>query len=126
MEQILPFLVVFMIALALGFLLGNLIRGLKSKNKLAIQKEKNNQLLLEIEKLKKLEYNNLNEYKKNIDNTKNELLIKLAEVKREREDLRKEKELLYNELTRKNADYEHLLERQSEQKTKNDSYDPRD
>ena len=116
MDQILPFLVVFIIALAVGFLLGNLISGLKSNNKMAIQEEKNNQLLLEIEKLNDLENKNLNEYKNNIQNTKDELLIKLAEVKTEREALRKEKDFLYNELTRKNTDYEHLLARQSEQK----------
>ncbi|WBL27173.1 DNA recombination protein RmuC [Zunongwangia sp. HGR-M22] len=116
MNQILPFLVVFIVALALGFVIGKLISGLKSKNKLAIQEEKNNQLTLEIEKLKQLEFKNLKEYERNIENTKHDLLIKLAEVRQEREEIRKEKDFFHNELTRKNADYEHLLERQTEQK----------
>lgn len=116
MDQILPFLVVSIIALVLGFFLGKLISGLKSKNKMAIQEEKKNQLLLEVEKLKDLENKNLTDYKTNIENIKNDLLIKLAEVKNEREHIRKEKDFLKNELTRKNADYEHLLERQNEHK----------
>ncbi|MDN3593871.1 DNA recombination protein RmuC [Zunongwangia endophytica] len=116
MDQILPFLIIFIVALIFGFYLGNLISGLKFKNKLTVQEEKYNQLLVEIDRLNNLENKNLNDYKSSIENTKNDLLIKLAEVKTEREDIRKEKNFIQNELTRKNADYEHLLERQTEQK----------
>ncbi len=53
MNEYLLITLIFLIALGLGIYLGKLISGLKSKSETGILEEKNNQLSLQIEDIKK-------------------------------------------------------------------------
>ncbi|MDT0676303.1 DNA recombination protein RmuC [Autumnicola musiva] len=116
MDEIILFSTIFFIALFFGIILGSFITRLKSGKKESLLQEKLSQQTLHIKELNYLNSNNLNEVKNSSKEAKEELLIKLAEVEKQRETIRREKENLSHELTRKNADFDHLLERQKEQK----------
>ncbi|MDT0643299.1 DNA recombination protein RmuC [Zunongwangia sp. F363] len=116
MNEIILFSVIFILAILLGIFLGSLISRLKTGKNEGLLQEKLNQQSLYIEELKELNNKNLADYKNNLNEAKESLLIKLAETEKQREALRREKDLLSTSLTRKNADFDHLLERQREQK----------
>ncbi|WP_417886781.1 DNA recombination protein RmuC [Zunongwangia sp.] len=116
MNQYLLIFLVFIIALTIGFLLGKLISKLKFQHKFDLQEEKNNKLILELDHSKNLNNNYLKDKESQIKELKEDLLIKLANEKNTQDSLRKEKDFYQLELTRKNSEYKHLLERQKEQK----------
>lgn len=116
MNEILLFFLIFALALIAGIYLGRLISNLKNKGKQDILQEKNNQLLLSIEDIKIQSSNNLSELKKNIFEAKQEAEIQLQKLKEERELLRKEKDILSTNLTRRNSEYENLQQRIVEQR----------
>ncbi|WP_311195977.1 DNA recombination protein RmuC [Antarcticibacterium sp. 1MA-6-2] len=105
-----------LLALALGYLLGNYIAGLKAKARSGDLAEKNNQLKLKIEDLNNQHINSVEEFKKE----RSEALLHhenlLFKVEKERDLLRKERDFFSNDLTRRNAEFENLQQRNLEQK----------
>ncbi|WP_373056032.1 DNA recombination protein RmuC [Zunongwangia sp. H14] len=116
MNDIVLFLLLSFVIFFCGMLLGSFISRLKAGKKEGLLQEKISQQTLHIEEIKLLNNNALIEYKNNLKETREDLLIKLAEIEKQRENIRREKESLSNELTRRTAEYQHLLERQKEQK----------
>ncbi|MBE7638973.1 DNA recombination protein RmuC [Salegentibacter sp. BLCTC] len=104
------------IALFLGIYFGKLISGLKSKNKEAVLEEKNNQLLLQVEEIKTQLNNNLNNYKAEISELQNKAQIQSKKIENEREEIRREKDFLNTELTKRNAEFRNLELKNKEQK----------
>ncbi|MBI6118998.1 DNA recombination protein RmuC [Salegentibacter maritimus] len=104
------------IALFLGIYFGKLISGLKSKNKEAVLEEKNNQLLLQVEEIKTQLNNNLNNYKTEISELQNKAQIQSEKIENEREEIRREKDFLNTELTKRNAEFRNLELKNKEQK----------
>ena len=94
MTTILPFLLAFIIALAIGIFLGKLLFSAHAKTDKASLEEKINGLLQQIESIK----NQLNQ------------------TVQEREAIRAEKESLAIQLSKKETDFENLWERNKEQK----------
>ena len=103
-------------ALIIGLYFGKLISGLKSKNTEAILQEKNNQLSLQVEDLKSQLNNNLNDFKSEVLDLKNSAQLQTEKLENEREEIRREKDFLSTELTKRNAEFENLELRNKEQK----------
>jgi DNA recombination protein RmuC len=104
------------IALLLGLYFGNLISNLKNKNKETLLQEKNNQLGLQLEELKKQSDYNLSNYRSEITEIKSTAKLQTEKIEKEREEIRREKDFISNELTRRNAEFENLELRNKEQK----------
>lgn len=105
-----------LISLGLGIYLGKIISTLKSKSETGILEEKNNQLTLQIEELKRNIDSNLENYKSELQQVKNEAQSNIDKVEKERELIRQEKEDLSLQLTRKISEFNNLKERNEEQK----------
>jgi DNA recombination protein RmuC len=103
-------------ALIIGLYFGKLISGLKSKNTEAILQEKNNQLSLQIEELKNQLSSNLNNFKSEVLDLKNSAKLQTEKLEKEREEIRREKDFLSTELTKRNAEFENLELKNKEQK----------
>ncbi|MGA8853091.1 MAG: DNA recombination protein RmuC [Christiangramia sp.] len=116
MNEYLLITLIFLIALGLGIYLGKLISGLKSKSETGILEEKNNQLSLQIEDIKKQLDNALDKNKEDTTELKNEARVDIQKLENEREEIRKEKEYLSLQLTRKISEFNNLQERNEEQK----------
>jgi DNA recombination protein RmuC len=86
MQEILIYIIVFIIATIVGILIGIYISNLKNKAKLSTLEERDIQL-----------QNSINTLQETIDKTE-----------KEREDIRREKDFLNTELTRKNSEFENL------------------
>ena len=116
MQKDLLFFIIMLVCLIIGFLLGKYISSLNIKSikaqtegELKFLKEKVN---IETEKVLKSEQKHnsaIAELKEQIKKTEYAL-------KKERDEIRREKEFLSNELTRKNSEYENLAIRNKEQK----------
>ena len=94
MTTLLPFLLAFIIALAIGIFLGKLLFSANAKTDRASLEEKVNGLLRQIEQLK----------------------TQVQETVQERETIRTEKESLAIQLSKKEGDFDNLWERNKEQK----------
>jgi DNA recombination protein RmuC len=94
MTTLLPFLLAFIIALAIGIFLGKLLFSANAKTDKASLEEKVNGLLQQIEQLK----------------------VQVQETVQERETIRTEKESLAIQLSKKEGDFDNLWERNKEQK----------
>lgn len=105
-----------LLALALGYLLGSYITGLKFKAKSGDLLEKNNQLKLQIQDLKDQHYSTLEDFKNERAEAKLQYQNLLYKVENERDALRKEKDFFSNDLIRRNAEFENLQQRHLEQK----------
>ncbi|MFD1095716.1 DNA recombination protein RmuC [Salegentibacter chungangensis] len=116
MTDYLSFLIIFVVALLLGFFFGKLISGLKNKNSTSILQEKNSQLSLQIEELKNQINSNLENYKNELSEVKLSMQKQAEKLENEREEIRREKDFLSTELTRKNSEFENLQQRNEEQK----------
>ncbi len=92
MQESLIYIIIFVIAALLGVLLGVYINNLKNKAQVSALEERDLQL-----------QNSLNSLQETIDKTE-----------KEREEIRREKDFLNTELTRKNADYENLQQQNLE------------
>lgn len=114
-EFFLP-LIIFLFALVLGYFIGEKISRLKQRGNLDILKEQNNQTQLQIKDLKSRISNNLEENKIQLSQLKNEADENLRKIENERETIRREKDLFSTELTRINAEYKNLQQRNEEQK----------
>jgi len=86
MPEILIYIIVFVIAAIVGILIGVYISNLKNKAKLSTLEERDIQL-----------QNSINSLQETVDKTE-----------KEREEIRREKDFLNTELTRKNSDFENL------------------
>lgn len=105
-----------LISLALGFFLGRYLSSLQHKGDSKVFQEQNNQLKLQIEQHKSQFYNQLEIYKEQHLEIKNDAASQLLKVKEELDILRKEKENLSRELARRNSDFDNLHQRNLEQK----------
>ena len=104
------------IAIVLGFILGQLFSGLKHKGNISIIEERNNQLSLQIDNLNNQLANSLNNYKEEISDLKKAGALQLEKIEIEREEIRREKDFLSTELTRRNSEFENLQLKNQEQK----------
>ena len=105
MTAVLPILVVFIIALAIGIFLGKLLFAANSKSEKATLEEKNNGLISQINQMKEQVLMDRTDFEK-----------QLAASNLEKETIRSEKEALAIQLSKKETDFENLWERNKEQK----------
>ncbi len=105
MTTVLPILVVFIVALAIGIFLGKQLFSAHSKSEKASLEEKSNGLLSQINQLKEQFQNERNQFEK-----------QLIASNTEKETIRSEKESLAIQLSKKETDFENLWERNKEQK----------
>lgn len=105
MTAVLPILVVFIIALAIGIFLGKLLFTANSKSEKATLEEKNNSLLSQI-----------NQMKEQVQMDRTDFEKQLAASNLDKETIRSEKEALAIQLSKKETDFENLWERNKEQK----------
>jgi len=98
MSNTLPFLLIFIIALAIGIFIGKLIFSTKSQSEKAFLEEK------------------LNSLKEQSENEKAALNKQLQLTIQEKDSIRNEKESINIQLTKKEVDFENLWQRNKEQK----------
>ncbi|MGA9325041.1 MAG: DNA recombination protein RmuC [Salegentibacter sp.] len=116
MNETLLIAAIFLIALGIGIFLGRLIAGLKSKSSTGILEEKNNQLSIQVEDIKLQKDSNLENFKKEISEVKLSMQEQLQKLENEREEIRREKDFLRDELTRRNSEFNNLQQKNAEQK----------
>ena len=112
MSEIFSFLLIFIVALVLGFLLGKLISNGKSTADKLVLDEKiltlNNQIL---------QQNALYENeKKSFEKQLQSLYVDIEKLRLEKDDVRNQKEAINIQLTKKEVDFKNLWERNREQK----------
>jgi len=105
MSTVVSFLLVFIIALAIGVFLGKQLFSANSKSEKAALEEKINGLLAQINQLKEQFQNERHQFEKQV-----------AALNLEKENIRAEKESLAIQLSKKETDFENLWERSKEQK----------
>ncbi|WP_396144078.1 DNA recombination protein RmuC [Flavobacterium sp.] len=105
MTAVLPFLLIFIVALAIGLFLGKQLFSANSKSEKASLEEKINGLISQINQQKEQSVLERNQFEKQL-NTSNQ----------EKETIRSEKEALAIQLSKKETDFENLWERNKEQK----------
>lgn len=105
MSQTLVILAAFVIALAIGIFIGKLLFSARSQSEKSGLEERINGLLLQIEQLRQ----QLLQERSQLDHL-------LAQSNTEKENIRTEKEALIIQLSKKEADFENLWERNKEQK----------
>jgi len=98
MSTMLPFLLLFIVALAIGVFIGKLLFSAKSQSEKAFLEEK------------------LNNLKEQYKIEKSDWDTKLRQVMEEKESIRNEKESINIQLTKKEVDFENLWQRNKEQK----------
>lgn len=98
MSNMLPFLLLFIVALAIGIFVGKLIFSTKSESEKAFLEEK------------------LNNIKEQSQIEKTALEKQLQQLIQEKESIRNEKEAINIQLTKKEVDFENLWQRNKEQK----------
>ena len=116
MTAVLPFLLVFIIALAIGIFLGKLLFSANSKSEKASLEEKINGLFTQINQQKEQFQNERNQFEKQIQSDKIDFEKQLTTTNFEKETIRSEKESLAIQLSKKETDFENLWERNKEQK----------
>jgi DNA recombination protein RmuC len=116
MNSVLPFLLVFIIALAIGIFLGKLLFSANSKSEKASLEEKINGLFSQINQQKEQFQNERNQFEKQIQLDKIDFEKQLAATNFEKETIRSEKDALAIQLSKKETDFENLWERNKEQK----------
>ncbi|MFY0713088.1 DNA recombination protein RmuC [Seonamhaeicola sp. NFXS20] len=101
---------------SIGAYLGMLFTKLKSKTDKSTLEERNNNLQQQITELKTF-HNSENEKQNELFNRQiNELKETVSKIENEREEIRREKEFLNAELTKKNTEFENLQHKNNEQK----------
>lgn len=106
----------FLVILGIGAFIGLLIANLKNKGEQSALVERNSQISLQFEAYKNQVQQQLAEAKEQSLEAKNAVEKQLLEACGEREEIRKEKDLLRDELTRKNSDFDNLWQKNVEQK----------
>ncbi|WP_417365713.1 DNA recombination protein RmuC [Flavobacterium beibuense] len=105
MPDTITLLFAFIIALALGIYLGRILFSSKSSSDKKVLEERNNSLMLTIEQLKQQAVNE-----------KGVLEKQITQIITERDDLRTAKDALTVQLTKKETDFDNLMERMREQR----------
>ncbi|WP_330442118.1 DNA recombination protein RmuC [Flavobacterium sp. C4GT6] len=105
MPDTITLLFAFIIALALGIYLGRILFSSKSSSDKKVLEERNNSLMLTIEQLKQQTVNE-----------KGVLEKQITQIITERDDLRTAKDALTVQLTKKETDFDNLMERMREQR----------
>ncbi|MCF4101779.1 DNA recombination protein RmuC [Gillisia sp. M10.2A] len=116
MNDTLFILISAVVSLTIGFFLGRMLAGLKSKAEISILQEKNNQLTIQIEENKKLYSSDLERKNSEFNYFKEEQLQQVKTLREEQEEIRREKDFFSTELTRKNSEFKNLQQRNVEQK----------
>lgn len=116
MNDYLLITLIFLIALGIGIYLGKVISGLKSKSESGRLEERNAQLSLQIEELKSQINSELENHKLELQQFKNEANSDIEKIEKEREEIRKEKDHISLELTRKISEFDNLKQKNEEQK----------
>ncbi len=98
MSTLLPFLVLFIVALAIGIFIGKMLFSAKSQSEKVFLEEK------------------LNDFKEQSLIEKTTLEKQLQQILQEKENIRNEKEAINIQLTKKEVDFENLWQRNKEQK----------
>jgi DNA recombination protein RmuC len=98
MSTMLPFLMLFIVALAIGVFIGKLLFSAKSQSEKSFLEER------------------LNNLKEQYQIEKSDWVTKLQQVIEEKETIRNEKESINIQLTKKEVDFENLWQRNKEQK----------
>lgn len=105
-----------LVALGLGFYVGRLVAGLKSKNETGRLEERNNQLSIQVDELKNQINSDLEKNKTFVSEIKNEKKQQIEKLETEKEIIRKEKDTLSLALTRRNSEFDNLEQKNLEQK----------
>src|SRR5690606_33188628 len=105
MPDTITLLFAFIIALALGIYLGRILFSSKSSSDKKVLEERNNSLMLTIEQLKQQAVNEKGVFEKQI-----------TQIITERDDLRTAKDAHTVQLTKKETDFDNLMERMREQR----------
>jgi len=103
-------------AIIIGFFIGKYVASLKNKGQQSALNERSNQLQLQLEATKKTADQQLAFTKEQQQTQKNTLEKQLSDLATEREEIRREKDFLNTQLTRRNAEYENLQLKNQEQK----------
>jgi DNA recombination protein RmuC len=98
MSTLLPFLILFIIALAIGIFIGKMLFSAKSQSEKVFLEEK------------------LNDFREQSLVEKTSLEKQLQQILQEKENIRNEKEAINIQLTKKEVDFENLWQRNKEQK----------
>lgn len=109
-------LLAFVIALAIGIFVGKLIFSSKAAAEKNVLEERNNSLLTSIEQLKEQSQHNIEQLKQQFHNEMLGLEKQLVQAHAERDSLRNAKEALTVQLTKKETDFDNLMERMREQR----------
>ncbi|WP_299607189.1 DNA recombination protein RmuC [uncultured Aquimarina sp.] len=109
-------LLVAVIAIIIGFFVGKYVSSLKNKSDQSALNERSNQLQLQLEETKKTATQQLELTKEQQQIQKETLEKQLLEIGKERDEIRREKEFLNTELTRRNTEFENLQLKNQEQK----------
>ena len=112
----LSLLIVFLVAILLGGFLGYLLTHFRNKAKLDTLQERNSQLMLHSENFKSQIQQQLSDLKEQAQEAKLAAEKQFSDACKERESIREEKDFLRTELTRRNSEYQNLLQRNEEQK----------
>jgi len=110
MNDNLILILAILVAAAIGAYVGMLISKLKSKSNQSTLEERNHNLQQQIEDLKAFNRSENEKQNENFNLQINQLKETLSKIETEREEIRREKEFLSTELTRKNSEYENLQE----------------
>lgn len=105
MSQVILFTFVFIIALIIGIFIGKLLFTAQFKSEKSGLEERVNGLLQQME-----------EFKLRFQEEQNQFLKQFELEKKEKEEIRQQKESLSIQLTKKEADFENLWQRNKEQK----------
>ncbi|TXE10062.1 DNA recombination protein RmuC [Seonamhaeicola algicola] len=116
MNDSLILIISILVSASIGGYIGLTIAKLKSKTEKSTLEERNNNLQQQITELKTF-HNTENEKQNTLFNRQiNELKETVSKIENERETIRREKEFLNAELTRKNTEFENLQHKNNEQK----------
>lgn len=116
MNDSLILIISILVSASIGGYIGLTIAKLKSKTEKSTLEERNNNLQQQITELKTF-HNTENEKQNTLFNRQiNELKETVSKIENERETIRREKEFLNAELTRKNTEFENLQYKNNEQK----------
>lgn len=113
-------LLAFIIALAIGTFLGKLLFAGKAAAEKNVLEERNNSLLATIEQLKQQSQATFEQLKQQSQNELLGLEKQLVQAHAERDSLRSAKEVLTVQLTKKETDFDNLMERMREQRQETD------
>jgi len=113
-------LLAFTIALIMGIYIGKLLFTAKAIAEKNVLEERNNSLLLTIDQLKEQSQHTIEQLKQQSQNEKLGMEKQLLQAHAERDSLRTAKDTLTVDLTRKETDFDNLMERMCEQRKETD------